>query len=141
MISINRAGQVHAINVDEANLVKFIASAQHIPNGGQLAFKIASRFGLSGADEMFVQQFNTHLASGDIQGAARVAGASPGTLLRNAETINKFKALPNTTGTPPPVIYFSTLLEITTLNELESLELCRAVLNTGKIQMVETWLQ
>jgi clathrin heavy chain len=31
-------------------------------------------------------------------------------------------------------------LEITTLNELESLELCRAVLNKGQIQMVETWL-
>jgi hypothetical protein len=50
MISINRAGQVHAINVDEANLISFISSAQHIPNGGQLAFKLASRFGLSGAD-------------------------------------------------------------------------------------------
>jgi clathrin heavy chain len=54
MIAINRAGQVHAINVDEANLVSFISSAQHIPNGGQLAFKLASRFGLTGADQMFI---------------------------------------------------------------------------------------
>jgi clathrin heavy chain len=89
---------------------------------------------------MFIQQFNQCLASGDIQGAARVAGQSPGGMLRNQETINKFKALPTTGGTPPPVVYFSTLLEITTLNELESLELCRAVLNKGQIQMVETWL-
>jgi clathrin heavy chain len=80
---------------------------------------------------MFIQQFNQCLASGDIQGAARVAGQSPGGMLRNQETINKFKALPTTGGTPPPVVYFSTLLEITTLNELESLELCRAVLNKG----------
>ena len=57
MISINRAGQVHAINVDEDNLIKFIAGAQHIPNNSKLSFTMASRFGLSGADDLFKGQF------------------------------------------------------------------------------------
>ena len=30
MIAINKAGQVLAINIDEANLVKFIMGANHI---------------------------------------------------------------------------------------------------------------
>jgi len=53
MISINRAGQVHSINVDAENLIKYIAAAQHIPNNGKLSFTMASRFGLSGADDIF----------------------------------------------------------------------------------------
>lgn len=138
MICINRAGQVHAVNVDADNLIKFIAGAQHIPNGTDLAFKIAARFSLAGADEMFTAKFNQSMAAGDYAGAARVARGAPGTLLRNAETIQKFKSLPVTgQGPPPPLIYFSTLLETTQLNEIESLELCRPVLAQGKINMVE----
>lgn len=38
------------------------------------------------------------LASSDYASAARVAKDAPGTLLRNAETINKFKALPPAPG-------------------------------------------
>jgi hypothetical protein len=38
--------------------------------------------------------FNQKLAASDYQGAAVVARDAPGTLLRNQETINKFKNLP-----------------------------------------------
>jgi hypothetical protein len=63
-------------------------------------------------------------------------------LIRNAETIQKFKQLPpSAQGGPQPVlIYFSTLLETVTLNETESLELCKPVLQAGKIAMVEDWI-
>jgi len=51
------------------------------------------------------------LASGDYQGAATVAKDAPGTLLRNQDTINKFKNLPQGAGGPAPIlIYFNTLL-------------------------------
>ena len=90
MIAINKAGQILAINVDADNLVKYIAGANHVANNQQVAFKLASRFGLSGAEESFKQQFGMCLASGDYAGAARVAKESPGTLLRNMETITKF---------------------------------------------------
>lgn len=38
------------------------------------------------------------------------------------------------------MIYFSTLLETCKLNEAESLELCRPVLQQGKVAMVEQWM-
>ena len=57
MICINKAGQVLAINVEENNLVKFIMNAQHIPEQKTVAFKLAARFGLPGADEVFMAQF------------------------------------------------------------------------------------
>ena len=55
MICINKAGQVLAINVDEGNLVPYIMNAQHIPDMKNVAFKLASRFSLQGADEIFTQ--------------------------------------------------------------------------------------
>lgn len=65
---------------------------------------------------------------GDIAGAARVAKDAPGTLLRNQDTINRLKNLPSTGGPQPIIVYFSTLLETTKLNEIESIELARPVL-------------
>ena len=84
------------------------------------------------------------LASSDYAGAARVAKDAPGALLRNADTINKFKALPPAPGATqqPIMLYFSTLLEGgATLNEIESLELARPVLQAGKSQLIEQWIQ
>lgn len=73
MICINKNGQVFAINVEEANLVKFIMGAQHIPDGRKLAFTLAARFKLPGADDIFVAAFQQSFASGDYAGAARAA--------------------------------------------------------------------
>lgn len=143
MICINKAGQVLAINVDENNLVPYVMNANHIPDQKNVAFKLASRFGLKGADEVFMTQFNMALASNDYAGAARVAKDAPGVLLRNADTINKFKALPPAPGATqqPIMLYFSTLLESgATLNEIESVELARPVLQAGKAQLIEQWI-
>lgn len=129
MIAINAAGQILSINVEENNLIPFITSNPSIvaDNVG-LSFKLAQRFGLKGADDLFVQQFNRLIASGDYAGAAKVASTAPGDLLRNQETINKFKSLPNTGGPLPIMVYFSTLLQSVKLNALESVELARPVL-------------
>jgi len=91
IIYINKAGQVGAINIDENNLVSYVMNAQHIPDQRNVAFKLASRFKLPGADDIFLQQFNMALASSDFAGAARAARDAPNDLLRNQETINKFK--------------------------------------------------
>jgi len=40
---------------------------------------------------MFVDQFNRLLVAGDVLNAAKIASSAPGTLLRNTETIAKFK--------------------------------------------------
>ena len=57
IICINKTGQVLAINVEENNLVKYIMNAQHIPDQKNVAFKLAARFSLPGADEVFMAQF------------------------------------------------------------------------------------
>jgi len=44
-------------------------------------------------DNIFLGQFNNFIINGDYVNAARIASMSPGALLRNAETINKFKGL------------------------------------------------
>jgi clathrin heavy chain len=75
-------------------LVKYIAGAQHIPDGKTLSFKLAQRFALPGCEEMFTMMFQQKMAAQDYAGAAAVAKDAPGTLLRNTDTINKFKALP-----------------------------------------------
>lgn len=40
---------------------------------------------------MFVDQFNKALLSGDVTTAAKIAASAPGTVLRNPESIAKFK--------------------------------------------------
>lgn len=57
MICVNKVGQVFAINVEDQNLVKFVMAAQHIPDAKNLAITMASRYGLAGADEIFISQF------------------------------------------------------------------------------------
>lgn len=57
MIVINKAGTIYAINVEENNLIPYINSATHITDNKTLSFKLAQRFHLTGADEIFVQMF------------------------------------------------------------------------------------
>lgn len=58
IICISKAGQVLSINVEENNLVKFVMNAQHIPDNKNVAFRMAQRYGLTGADDIFLAQFN-----------------------------------------------------------------------------------
>jgi clathrin heavy chain len=94
-------------------------NSNNIPNNKNLAFEIAGRYKLPGLDNIFVEQFNMALLSGDYAGAARIASKSPGNLIRNQDTINKFKQLPQVPGQPQALlIYFQTLLEKGKLNKL-----------------------
>jgi clathrin heavy chain len=64
-----------------------------------------------------VEQFNRLLIGGDYANAAKLASSAPGTLLRNTDTINRFKTLQALPGQPQPIlIYFQTLLEKGKLN-------------------------
>jgi clathrin heavy chain len=141
MIVINRAGQIFSINVEENNLIPYINSCGHIPDNKQLSFKLAQRFSLPGADDLFMLMFNHKLASQDYQGAAVVARDAPGTLLRNQETINKFKNLPSTGGPAPILVYFNALLQTTKLNAIESVELARPVIQQNKMNLIEGWIK
>lgn len=90
---------------------------------------------------MFIHQFNNFLVQGDYGNAAKIASMSPGTLLRNQDTINKFKTLPQIPGQPQPLlIYFQKLLEKGQLSKLETLQLCVPVLGQGRVQLVRNWV-
>lgn len=132
-----------AVNVDAANLVSYIMNAcKHIPDNVGVAFRLAQRHSLPGADDLFSARFDSLFGSGDYKGAAMIARDAPGTSLRNMDTINKFKTVQGPPGTPSPIlVYFSTLLETTKLNEIESVELVKPVLSQGKKNLVEDWIR
>ena len=141
-ICINRDGQILAINVDEQNLISYIMNkCTHITDNVGVAFKMAQRYSLPGAENLFMAQFNKFFGTGDYKSAAKIAREAPGDTLRNNDTINKFKGVTSPSGPPPILIYFSTLLETTTLNAVESLELVRPVLAQGKKNLVEDWIK
>lgn len=59
---------------------------------------MAGRYKLPGAENMFVDQFNKAILAGDALSAAKIASSAPGTVLRNPESIAKFKQMPQQPG-------------------------------------------
>ena len=138
VLGITRRGQVLHVGLNEAALVPYIVGTLR---DQQLAIDLAARLNLPGADDLYVNQFETLLASGDIAGAAKVAADSPKGFLRTPQTIQRFQAVPAVPGQPQPVFqYFSVLLEKGKLNSLETIELAKPVLQQGRPQLLEKWL-
>jgi len=138
ILGITRKGQVLHVTLNEATLVPYIVTQLR---DQQLAIEIASRLNLSGADDLYVAQFNSLVLAGDVQGAARVAADSPRGILRTPATIARFQQIPPVPGQPQPVFqYFSVLLEKGKLNHLESVELSKPVIQQGRGQMLEKWI-
>mmetsp|Transcript_21954 Transcript_21954/g.32005 ORF Transcript_21954/g.32005 Transcript_21954/m.32005 type:complete len:1722 (-) Transcript_21954:178-5343(-) len=134
----SRKGQVLHVSLNENNLVPYIIGTLR---DQELALQLATRLNLSGADDIYVSQFNSLMASGDIPGAARLAATSPKGILRTPDTINRFKQMQGQPGQPQPVFqYFSVLLEKGKLNKHESIDLAGLVLQQGKPQMLEKWI-
>lgn len=139
ILGITRKGSVMFVNVNEQTMVPYIMNTLR---DQELALQIAGRLNLPGADELYVTNFNNLLAAGDVAGAARVAGTSPRGILRNQDTIARLQQLPTQPGAPAPVFqYFSVLLESGKLNALESVELAKPVLQQGRKDMFEKWIQ
>jgi len=111
-------------------------------NNRELAFRIASRNNLPGANQLFVARFNDLCNSGNFLEAAKVAATSPQGILRTPETIERFKQVPVNPGQLSPILqYFGILLEKSVLNKYESLELTRPVMAQGRKQLLERWLK
>ncbi|KAF9319670.1 hypothetical protein BG003_008470 [Podila horticola] len=139
VIGVNRKGQVLSVSVDESNLVPYIVNTL---GNTELALKVASRNGLPGADELYVQRFQQLFQSGNFGEAAKVAATSPRGILRTPQTIERFKQVPVAAGQMSPILqYFGILLEKGELNKHESLELAKPVLAQGRKQLLEKWLK
>ena len=62
------------MSVDEENIVPYITSTLNNP---ELALRIATRNGLAGAEQLFVQKFNALFNQGQFSEAAKVAAKAP----------------------------------------------------------------
>lgn len=131
-----RSGKLLQININEQTVVPYIVQ---VLRDNQLAIDIARRLNLPGARDLYVQELNKLLATGDAQAAARLAAESPQGILRTQETVDRFKQIPPVAGQPQPIFqYFSILLEVGPLNKSESLQLVE--LAQGRTQLIEKWL-
>lgn len=139
IIGINRKGQVLSVSVDETTIIPYILSTL---NNTELAFKLASRGDLPGADDLYLQQFHSLFSTGQYGEAAKIAANSPRGILRTSQTIEQFKQVPAQQGTLSPILqYFGILLERGSLNKYESLELAKPVLVQNRKHLLEKWLK
>ncbi|KAG7385041.1 hypothetical protein PHYPSEUDO_001977 [Phytophthora pseudosyringae] len=138
MLGITRRGQLLQFAINKAKLVPYVVNTLR---DSQLALALATRLDLPGAEELYFTEFNRLVGVNDIQGAARLAAASPQGALRTPQTIQRFQQMPAQPGQPQPILqYFSVLLEKGTLNKMESIELARPVLLQGRGQLLQKWL-
>mmetsp|Transcript_32005 Transcript_32005/g.47250 ORF Transcript_32005/g.47250 Transcript_32005/m.47250 type:complete len:1732 (+) Transcript_32005:118-5313(+) len=133
-----RKGQVFRLQLNGQALIPYITSTLR---DNDLAIKVAGRLGLPGAENLYAAEFERAIGSGNVLEAAQLVARS-GNALRTPATIARFQQIPAQPGQPQPVFqYFSTLLETGRLNEQESIELAKPVLQQGRPQLMEKWLK
>ena len=138
IVGINRKGQVLQVTLDENTIIPYLLQN---PENSELAYKLASRGGLPGADQLYQQRFDHLLSSGQYGEAAKTAANSPQGFLRTPQTIERFKAVPQPQGQLSVILqYFGMLLDKGRLNEHETLELARPVLQQNRKHLLEKWL-
>lgn len=139
IVGVNRKGQVLSVSIDESNIIPYLLQN---PENAELAYKLASRAGLPGADQLYQQRFDQLLQTGDYTNAAKTAANSPQGFLRTPETIERFKAIPQQQGQLSLILqYFGMLLDKGKLNQHETLELARPVLAQNRKHLLEKWMK
>ena len=130
-------GQVMLSTLNAEALVPYVRTTLR---NQEMALKLASRLGLAGADDVYKEEFDRLVAASDVEGAASLAARSPGTVLRNAETIELFQRMPATGPQPPVMKYFSIVMKRGRLNRIESLEIAKPAMAQGRASLIEKWL-
>jgi clathrin heavy chain len=139
IIGVNKKGQVLSVSIDEDKIINYVMKQL---GNIDLAYRMAIRNSLPGADQMVIERFNQFMMTGNFSEAAKIAANSPRGILRTPATIEKFKQLPAQPGGLSPILqYFGILLEKGELNRFESLELARPVLQQNRKQLLEKWLK
>lgn len=138
IVGVNRRGQVLSVAVDDNTIIPYLLSN---PANGELAYKMASKAGLPGADNLYEQRFESLFTQQQYAEAAKIAANSPRGFLRTQQTINRLKALPQQQGQMSVILqYFSVLLDKGGLNRYETLELARPVLAQNRKHLLDKWL-
>ena len=138
MMYINKSGKVINVDVDRNNFLPFVMNfCKNIPNIMEVCTSMAGRYGLPGAENIFLGLFKNYMSSGNYVEAAKICRNTPGDTLRNLDTINMFKSLQ---GNPAPIlIYFQTILETGKLNGVESLEMAKTLVPQGRADLLNKW--
>lgn len=132
-----RRGQVFRLQLNSQALVPYIVNTLR---DNAMAMKLAGRLNLPGAENLMAGEFDRLMSQGNVAEAARVV-ASSGTALRTPATIARFQQIPAQPGQVPPLLqYFSILLETGRLNEQESIEVAKPVLQQQRMPLMEKWL-
>jgi len=133
-----RRGAVFRVQLNGQTLVPYIVQTLR---DTQLALQVAGRLNLPGAENLFAAEFERLISSGQVAEAAKVVAAS-GSALRTPATIARFQQIPAEPNAVPPVLqYFSTLLESGRLNDQESIEVAKPVLQQRRLPLMEKWLK
>lgn len=138
MMYINKSGKVINVDVDRNNFIPFVMNfCKGTANIMELCTALAGRYGLPGAENIFMGLFNNYMQSGNFVEAAKICRNTPGDTLRNLDTINKFKSMQ---GTPAPIlVYFQTILETGKLNAIESLEMTKPLVQQNRTDLLNKW--
>lgn len=73
-LPISSSSQVLSVSIDEDKMIPYIMSTL---NNAELAFRLATRNGLPGADSLVVDRFNMFMNTGNFGEAAKIAARSP----------------------------------------------------------------
>lgn len=137
VVVINKRGQVLHTTIREDSLIPYIMEN---PACADIAYKLASKGGLPGADQLYSQRFENLMSQGNYADAAKVAANSPRGFLRTMNTINRLRQVPNQPGQITTLLqYFGQLLDKGGLNREETLELARPVFSQGRKHLIEKW--
>lgn len=133
-----RTGKVFRLQLNQQHVVGYIMQTLRDTD---MAVKLAGRLNLPGAEQLMAAQFEQLIGAGQVAEAARVVAAS-GNALRTPATIARFQQIPaQPNGVPPVLQYFSILLENGRLNEQESIEVAKPVIQQGRTPLLEKWLK
>jgi len=138
VIALSRDGRLTKYGINDSTIVDFVANRR---GNSQAAAKIAGSANLQVSGDFLNQQFDQLLANGNFVEAAHVAANSPNGSLRTIQTIQKISRIETMGGAPPILQYFNELLNITKLNEIESIELCKIVIRLNKSNLIENWIK
>ncbi|EMD90917.1 hypothetical protein COCC4DRAFT_194695 [Bipolaris maydis ATCC 48331] len=137
VVVINKRGQVLHTTIREDTLIPYIMEN---PACAEIAYKLASKGGLPGADQLYSQRFETLMSQGNYAEAVKVAASSPRGFLRTMNTISRLRAVPSQPGQITTLLqYFGQLLDKGGLNKEETLELARPVFAQGRKHLIEKW--
>uniref|UniRef100_A0A6A7FZ08 Clathrin heavy chain n=1 Tax=Hirondellea gigas TaxID=1518452 RepID=A0A6A7FZ08_9CRUS len=142
IVTIDQNGRMLLFNIDEENLVPYITEKLQ---DFDLGVRMAARYNLPGAENVFQSQFDKLMVEGDYSAAAKLAVDAPQGVLRTMETMKRFQAVRAPASGPAPVLqYFSLLLKKGKLNKVESIELARPVLKANTPagrKHIEDWIK